>query len=100
MSQPVRDLDFGIGSEASRRIADVIGVVHFNLEHDGLLQLKERGTAASPLAHSHIACQHQQFLSKQITESQLGTRDACPDALNVNIRNSAGSGQSCRSAGR
>ena len=33
------DLDFGIGSEASRRITAVIVVVQFNLEHDELLLL-------------------------------------------------------------
>jgi len=52
MSQSVRDLDFGIGSEASRRITDVIAVVQFNLEHDGLLQLKERG----PLRRCLLTC--------------------------------------------
>jgi len=40
MSQLVRDLDFGIGSEASRRITVVIVVVQFNLEHDELLLLE------------------------------------------------------------
>ena len=37
------DLDFGIGSEASLRITDVIVVVQFNLERDELLLL-DRGT--------------------------------------------------------
>jgi hypothetical protein len=40
MSQLVRNLDFGIGGEASRRIIVVIVVVQFNLEHDELLLLE------------------------------------------------------------
>jgi hypothetical protein len=40
ISQLLRDLNFGIGSEASWRITDVIVVVQFNLEHDELLPLE------------------------------------------------------------
>jgi hypothetical protein len=44
-SQLVRDLDFGIGSEASRRITEV--VVQFNLKHDEFLLPDERPHYAS-----------------------------------------------------
>jgi hypothetical protein len=56
MSQLVRDFDFGIGSEASRRLAAGTVVVEITLEHDGLLQWKERANGPS-LADAHIACQ-------------------------------------------
>jgi hypothetical protein len=52
MSQLIRDLDFGIGSEANRRITVVIVVVQFNLEHDGLLLLE----GADPLGRRTLTC--------------------------------------------
>src|SRR5438105_6956570 len=45
MSQLVRDLDFGIGSEASRWVTAVVVFVQFNLEHD---ELPPRGRNGPP----------------------------------------------------
>ena len=57
MSQLFRDLDFGIGSEPRRRIANGVGVVPFNLEHDGLPFSGRNRPLGPSLGHSHISCQ-------------------------------------------
>jgi hypothetical protein len=41
MSQLIRDLDFGTGSEARHRIPVDAMIVQFNLEHGGLLPFEE-----------------------------------------------------------
>jgi hypothetical protein len=41
MSQLLRDLDFGTGSEARHRILVGAMIVQFNLEHGGLLPFEE-----------------------------------------------------------
>jgi len=50
MSQLFCELDFGIRSEARRRIRVVAMIVQFNLEHSGLHPLEEMTSKARRLA--------------------------------------------------
>jgi hypothetical protein len=63
--------------------------VQFNLEHDELLLLE--GT--DPLGRRLLLCiaraSNKSSFQKQIKAPQLGTQDTWPEALNVNIRDSA-----------
>ncbi len=53
MSQLFRDLNFGAGSEARRRIPVGAMIVQFNLEHSGLLPL-EKLADGSAVQNSHM----------------------------------------------
>ena len=67
MSQLFRDLDFGTGSKARRRIPAGIMIVQFNLEHSRLLPLEEttsktrRPAICMLRANDGMSCQNKRW---------------------------------------
>ena len=76
MSQLVRDFDFGIGSEASRRLAAGTGVVQFNLEHDGLLLMEGMDPMGRRTLTRISRATNEIVLLKQTTEPEFGACNA------------------------